>query len=55
MDTLDNIFQEFLRERTYLNNVNPKTRQWYETAWKAFARLGSRHFPACGRPTPGPC
>ena len=50
MDTLDNIFQEFLRERTYLNNVNPKTRQWYETAWKAFARLGSRHFPRLRAP-----
>jgi site-specific recombinase XerC len=36
MATLDSLFQQFLRERTYLKNVSPKTRVWYETAWKAF-------------------
>ena len=32
----DQLFQQFLRERTYLKNVTPKTREWYESAWKAF-------------------
>jgi len=48
MDRLDQLFQQFLRERTYINNVTASTREWYETAWKAFkasradvpARLG---------------
>ncbi len=31
----DELFQQFLRERTYLKNVTPKTREWYESAWKA--------------------
>jgi integrase/recombinase XerD len=38
MDRLDQLFAEFLRERVYLRNVSPKTRLWYETAWKAFRR-----------------
>jgi hypothetical protein len=29
-------FQQFLRERTYINNVTTSTRGWYECAWKAF-------------------
>lgn len=36
MATLDSLFDEFLRERTYLKNVSQKTRVWYESAWKAF-------------------
>lgn len=36
MATLDSLFQQFLRERTYLKNVSPKTRDWYQSAWKAF-------------------
>jgi len=36
MATLDSLFDQFLRERTYLKNVSPKTRVWYESAWKAF-------------------
>jgi len=36
MATLDSLFEQFLRERTYLKNVTPKTRVWYESAWKAF-------------------
>jgi hypothetical protein len=36
MATLNTLFQQFLRERTYLKNVSPKTRVWYESAWKAF-------------------
>ena len=36
MDRLDSLFQQFLRERTYINNVTASTREWYECAWKAF-------------------
>ncbi len=36
MTRLDNLFEQFLQERTYLKNVTPKTRVWYESAWKAF-------------------
>ena len=38
MDRLDQLFQQFLRERAYLHNITPKTREFYETAWKAFTR-----------------
>ena len=34
----DTFFDQFLRERTYLTNITPKTREWYQTAWKAFQR-----------------
>jgi integrase/recombinase XerD len=36
MATLQTLFEQFLRERSYLKNVSPKTRVWYETAWKTF-------------------
>jgi integrase/recombinase XerD len=38
MDRLDQLFTQFLRERVYLHNITPKTREFYETAWKAFMR-----------------
>jgi hypothetical protein len=38
MSALDDHFTRFLRERVYLHNVTPKTREFYETAWKAFQR-----------------
>jgi integrase/recombinase XerD len=38
MPTLGSLFEQFLRERTYLKNVSPKTRVWYETAWKTFLK-----------------
>ena len=38
MTPLDSLFTAFVREKTYLQNVTPKTREWYETAWKAFNR-----------------
>ena len=38
MHPLDPLFQQFLRERTYVQNVTPKTREWYDAAWKAFTR-----------------
>jgi integrase/recombinase XerD len=40
MDRLDRLFEQFLRERTYVLNVTPATREWYECAWKAYK--GSR-------------
>jgi hypothetical protein len=36
MGRLNQLFDQFLQERTYLKNVTPKTRVWYESAWKAF-------------------
>jgi hypothetical protein len=38
MNRLDQLFQQFLRERTYINNVTASTRDWYGCAWKAFTR-----------------
>ena len=38
MSDLDTYFTQFVREKVYLQNVTPKTREWYETAWKAFCR-----------------
>ena len=38
MTTLNSHLDRFLIERTYLKNVSPKTRVWYETAWKTFLR-----------------
>ena len=35
-DPLAPLFDQFLKERIYLKAVTPKTRIWYETAWKAF-------------------
>ena len=31
------LFEQFLRERVYINNITPATHEWYECAWKAFA------------------
>src|SRR5262245_5698250 len=36
--SLADYFDQFVRERTYLNNVTPKTRGWYQTAWSTFLR-----------------
>jgi len=36
MSALDALFEQFLRERLYLKNVTPKTRVWYQTAWKTY-------------------
>jgi hypothetical protein len=45
MNRLDQLFQQFLRERTYISNVTPKTLTWYEAAWKAFKRAQSEAPP----------
>jgi hypothetical protein len=34
--TLEERFQQFLRERKYLSNLSPNTLEWYQTAWKYF-------------------
>jgi len=38
MHRLDRLFEQFLRERTYVQNVTASTCEWYESAWKAFKR-----------------
>lgn len=45
MITLDDLFQQFFRERTYVQNVTPKTREWYEHAWRAFTRAQAGRTP----------
>lgn len=37
MQRLQALFDRFLRERVYINNITPATREWYECAWKAFS------------------
>ena len=51
MDRLNQLFEQFLRERTYVNNVTASTREWYETAWKAFR---AAHTSAPERPASAP-
>jgi integrase/recombinase XerD len=38
MSALNTHFEQFLRERVYLHNITPRTREYYLTAWKAFVR-----------------
>jgi site-specific recombinase XerD len=45
MSRLDQLFQQFLRERTYINNVTSDTLDWYRSAWKAFNRAQSTALP----------
>jgi hypothetical protein len=51
MNRLDQLFQQFLRERTYIQNVTASTREWYECAWKAFKAAQADAPP---RPTSAP-
>lgn len=46
MDSLQSLFDQFLRERQYLKNVTPKTVIWYETAFKSFSQTVSIDSPA---------
>jgi hypothetical protein len=47
MQRLQPLFEQFLRERVYVNNITPATREWYECAWKAFSTtLTDRTAPA---------
>jgi integrase/recombinase XerD len=43
--SLDSLFDQFIRERIYVKNVTPATREWYETAWKAFKASRSSAAP----------
>ena len=36
MNDLLGFFDQFVKERVYLKAVTPKTRIWYQTAFKAF-------------------
>lgn len=38
MSPLDQLFEQFLRERRYLKNVTPDTIEWYQTAWDRFRK-----------------
>ena len=40
--SLGRLFQQFLRERTYVHNVTPKTCDWYSSAWQAFKQSQRR-------------
>ena len=51
MTTLNEFFDQFLRERVYFHNITPKTREFYETAWKAFQRAHAEGPP---RPAAAP-
>ncbi len=50
MSSLDRLFQQFLQERTYLQNVSPRTIQWYESAWGAFRATQSVWPPSDAGP-----
>jgi integrase/recombinase XerD len=54
MATLNLLFEAFLRERRYLKNVSPKTRIWYESAWKSFKATQPTNFADDPAPTPAP-
>jgi site-specific recombinase XerD len=45
------LFQQFLRERRYLNNVTPSTIEWYETAFKALQRTSGEDSPRLTKPS----
>jgi hypothetical protein len=45
MDHLQAHFDRFLKERVYLHNITPKTREYYLTAWKAFLRAHANAPP----------
>lgn len=41
---MDELFEQFIRERIYLRNVSPKTVSYYKDAWKAFKRYGGKEL-----------
>lgn len=45
MPPLQSLFDQFLRERRYLQNVTPKTLAWYHAAWLAFRRASGGQLP----------
>jgi hypothetical protein len=45
MATLDEYFEQFLRERIYLHNVTPKTADFYRTAWGAWSIPSQANIP----------
>jgi hypothetical protein len=51
MNRLNQLFDRFLQQRTYITNVTPKTRDWYQSAWKAFTTARASAPP---RPDDGP-
>src|SRR5690349_2766105 len=49
---LDDLFDTFLRERKYLQNLRPSTLEWHSSAWKAF-RSATRSLNDPGQLTRG--
>lgn len=43
MSRLDQLFERFLRERTYIQNVTASTCEWYQCAWKALTAALKTH------------
>ena len=41
MSRLDQLFEQFVRERRYLKNVTPATIEWYQPRGIDFAKRGS--------------
>lgn len=39
---LESLFEEFVRERRYLNNITPKTEIYYRQGWTAFNRYAQK-------------
>ena len=44
MDRLDQLFQQFLRERTYITNVTSDTRDWYGPRGRRSSGHGLQHL-----------
>src|SRR4051812_48206731 len=45
---MQKLFDLFVRERTYLKSVSPKTLAWYRDSWRAF----SSQLDGCNRSAP---
>jgi integrase/recombinase XerD len=51
MHPLNQLFEQFLRERTYVNNVTVSTCEWYRCAWQAFT-TAQGHTPKRAESSP---
>lgn len=46
MNTLQPLFEQFLKEKQYLRNVTPKTLDWYTSAWGALTKAQKPNNPS---------
>jgi hypothetical protein len=51
MPSLDQLFDQFVRERTDVQNVTPRTCEWYRTAFAAFQRAQANAAATPAPPT----